>query len=141
MANNMYDHSDSFTIGYDKSHGDDIAMIQISRNNCGVLYHICSIVGQDADDFYDCIITPTKWKNETRKKIFVIGSTSQEDKIKEVAELKMVFITLVTKAFDAIADADEIIVVPKPDRTFGEGTIYELEFAARLKKKIVLYFC
>ena len=81
------------------------------------------------------------------QKTFIIGSISQEEQIKKLADKfnttmyvkhqpNKSFKQLVSEAFTNIEEADLIIAVKKPDGTFGEGTTYELEYARRLGKRI-----
>ena len=86
-------------------------------------------------------------------KAYIIGSLSQESQIKKFAKklssignnVKYVFSQpdkdfqdLVTECFDNIEWADIIYAVKKKDGTIGNGVTYELEYAKRLKKQIVL---
>lgn len=87
-----------------------------------------------------------------KKRIFIIGSLSQADKIAETAayyagdiydvryvrkEPEKTFEELVTQAFDNIEWADIVMVVCKDDGVIGNGTTYEVEYAKRLKKQII----
>ena len=99
------------------------------------------------------VFLPTPKDNDKRKKymneqkIFIVGSISQEEQIKKLADKfnttmyvkhqpNKSFKQLVSEAFTNIEEADLIIAVKKPDGTFGEGTTYELEYARRLGKRI-----
>ena len=96
----------------------------------------------------------SKSKNDTYdEKVFIIGSMQQEEKIKYVAEnieklqyaeVKYVkpqpskpFLKIVSEVFDNIEESDTIIVVKKPDGSVGYGVTYEVEYARRLRKKII----
>lgn len=83
--------------------------------------------------------------------IFVIGSLSREDFIRKVAkhyELSghnVMYVTkqphkrlsdLIREAYMKISYADLIIAVKKEDGSLGTGTLYEIEFAKFLGKKI-----
>lgn len=80
-------------------------------------------------------------------KLYVIGSLTREEKIKEIAdyyeslghEVKYVkkqpettFSELVEDCFDNIEWADQLIVIPKIDGSIGHGVTYEIAFARRI---------
>lgn len=81
---------------------------------------------------------------------FIIGSLSQESQIKEIAEILSHKInvsyvhkeegvnlaSLISNAFDNIDKADIIIALGKSNGDIGDGTLYELEYAKRMNKKI-----
>lgn len=86
-------------------------------------------------------------------KVYIIGSLSQESQIKKFAkklssignDVKYVFSQpdkdfqdLVTECFDYIEWADKIYAILKNDGSIGKGTAYEIEYAKRLKKQIIL---
>ena len=86
------------------------------------------------------------------KKAYIIGSLTQSSLIKKVAmdlpikySVRYVysqpdkdFQDLVKECYDNIEWADIIYVIKKKDGTIGNGVTYELEYAKRLKKQIVL---
>lgn len=86
-------------------------------------------------------------------RIFVIGSLSQEDEIEKTAQYyedlayivdhvrkqpDRTFSDLVDEAFRKISEADQIVVVPKKDGSFGEGVTYEIAFAKFIGKTITV---
>ena len=86
-------------------------------------------------------------------KVFVIGSVSQEDIIKNVAsdylssECEVRYVsrqpsvdreTLIWKAFTNIMWADLVVAVSKPDGSFGDGTKYEMIFAMFNAKTVII---
>lgn len=84
------------------------------------------------------------------KNIYIIGSLSQSDEIKTIADkLSKIsnveyvkpeskrFEECVSDCFDNIEWADDIYVLEKEDGTYGKGVTYELEYAKRLCKPIV----
>ena len=86
------------------------------------------------------------------KKIFVIGSLKHADVIEKYAEsLKKTYEVdyvkkehnkrlsfLIRQAFDKIEKADVIVAICKEDGTFGDGTCYEMEYARRVGKTIMM---
>lgn len=85
----------------------------------------------------------------TSPSIYIIGSLSQANQIKKVAdsikdadvryvhpEPDKTFNECVSTCFDNIEWADNIYAVLKPDGTIGQGVTYELEYAKRLNKEI-----
>lgn len=83
------------------------------------------------------------------KNIYIIGSLSQSNHIKQIAdnikdanvkyvrpETDKTFSECVSTCFDNIEWADSIYAVLKPDGTIGQGVTYELEYAKRLNKEI-----
>ena len=44
---------------------------------------------------------------------------------------------LIQRALRLIKDADVVMVVPKSDGTFGEGTLYEMAVAEMLEKTVI----
>ena len=86
------------------------------------------------------------------KKAYIIGSLTQSSLIKKFAmdlpikySVRYVysqpdkdFQDLVKECYDNIEWADIIYVIKKKDGTIGNGVTYELEYAKRLKKQIVL---
>lgn len=86
------------------------------------------------------------------KKIFIIGSLKHADVIEKYAEsLKKkyevdyvkkernkILSSLIRQAFDKIEKADIIVAVCKEDGTFGDGTCYEMEYARRVRKTIMM---
>ena len=104
------------------------------------------IAGQIEFD-HACLIT-----NNIPINIYIIGSLSQADFIKKLAEqlkkenshfnIKYVhkkkepIETIIHDCFDTIASSHHIIAVQKPDNSFGRGTLYEIEFAKRMGKPI-----
>lgn len=86
---------------------------------------------------------------DTPPSIYIIGSLSQANQIKKVAdsikdadvryvypESDKTFNECVSTCFDNIEWADSIYAVLKPDGTIGQGITYELEYAKRLNKEI-----
>ena len=89
-------------------------------------------------------------------KAYVIGSLTQSSLIKKFADQLLMdlpikygvryvysqpdkdFQDLVKECYDNIEWADIIYVIKKKDGTIGNGVTYELEYAKRLKKQIVL---
>ena len=86
-------------------------------------------------------------------RIFVIGSLSQEDEIEKTSQYyenlgyivdhvrkqpSKAFPDLVNEAFRKIYEADQIVVVPKKDGSFGEGVTYEITFAKFVGKPITI---
>lgn len=49
------------------------------------------------------------------------------------------FQSIIRAYFQYIDKSDLIIAFPKIDGTFGEGTIYEMEYARSLKKKVLIW--
>lgn len=45
----------------------------------------------------------------------------------------------VRQCFDNIEWADKIVIIPKLDGTFGEGTTYEMEYVKRLGKDFIVF--
>ena len=83
------------------------------------------------------------------KNIYIIGSLSQANQIKKVAdsikdadvryvhpESTKTFSECVSTCFDNVEWAESIYAVLKPDGTIGQGVTYELEYAKRLNKEI-----
>lgn len=88
------------------------------------------------------------------KRLFIIGSLSQENEIfnmykkidKEKHDVRYVkkqpeksFQALVHEAYANIEWADIVIVLCKPDGSIGKGTTYEIEFAMYMRK--VIHLC
>lgn len=87
----------------------------------------------------------------TSKNIVILGSCSQGetfDKMEQKYKLKghnvwrpikqpdRPFKELVQECFEAIKNADEVIAIPKPDGSFGQGTTYDICFAEFLGKDV-----
>lgn len=85
--------------------------------------------------------------------IYVIGSLTHDEQIKEVADYytslgndvdyvkkqpEVPFKKLVEDCFDKIEKADEVIVIPKDDGSIGEGVTYEITFAKRVGTKVTI---
>lgn len=86
--------------------------------------------------------------NDMQINIYIIGSLSQADTIKNLAKrlrkenfhFKIKYVhkkkkpieTIIHNCFDEIASSHHIVAVEKPDGSFGKGTLYEIEFAKRL---------
>lgn len=102
---------------------------------------------------YELSILKKKAQNQlctdTPPNIYIIGSLSQANQIKKVAdsikdadvryvqpEPAKTFSECVSTCFDNIEWADSIYAVLKPDGTIGQGVTYELEYAKRLNKEI-----
>ena len=102
---------------------------------------------------YELSILNKKAQNQlcadTPPSIYIIGSLSQANQIKKVAdsikdadvryvqpEPDKTFNECVSTCFDNIEWADSIYAVLKPDGTIGQGVTYELEYAKRLNKEI-----
>lgn len=92
-------------------------------------------------------------KNDSLK-IYVIGTLSREENIKEIAMYYMnkgYFVNFVQKdnnksyeekirnCYKNIRNADLIIAVPHKDNTLGIGTMYEIEYAKTLSKDIKVW--
>ena len=95
------------------------------------------------------------------QKVYIIGSMSRFEYIKDLAsrfeksatergvQLSIKYPTpidantkfgeAVRRCFDNIEEADKIIISPKLDGTFGEGTTYETEYAKRLGKNFIVF--
>ena len=87
------------------------------------------------------------------KNVYVIGSLSKGERIQEVAEMIKIngdfdvrYVRrqptktkelLIRECFSKIEKADVIVAVEKARSIFGDGTMYELEYARRCGKKIV----
>lgn len=87
------------------------------------------------------------------KKIYVIGSLSKDKRIREVAEMIKIngnfdveYVhrqptkakeLLIRECFSNIETADVVVAVEKTRNIFGDGTMYELEYARRCGKKII----
>ena len=48
-------------------------------------------------------------------------------------------IALITRAIELIHESDLVVVVPKPDGTYGDGTLYEWSLAKFWRKEIVIW--
>lgn len=86
--------------------------------------------------------------------IYIIGSLSQQDKIEKIGkclmnniygsvryvkkESDLSFNECISQCFDNIEWTDVVIVVKKEDGTIGDGVCYEMEYARRLNKEIVV---
>ena len=84
------------------------------------------------------------------KRIFIIGSLSQVNELKEIADVlrKDFDVTyvhprpndtidvIIHDAFDEIEKCNHVVALRKPDKSFGRGTLYEIEFAKRIHKPI-----
>ncbi len=46
----------------------------------------------------------------------------------------------IEKCFYYIEKADIVFAVSKPDYTFGDGVMYEMEYAKRIGEKVVVYY-
>ena len=88
------------------------------------------------------------------RKFFVIGSVSQETKIREVAnflknnikdsEIRYVhkeplksLEELIVQAYNNIDWCDVVVVVPKENGKVGSGTLYEKTYALRVGKQVM----
>lgn len=84
--------------------------------------------------------------------IYVIGSLSRDEKIKEIAEdyasfghhvdyvkkqPETPFSKLVEDCFDKIEKADLVLVAPRDDGSIGKGTTYEIVFARRVGTDVI----
>lgn len=88
-------------------------------------------------------------------KVFIIGSLSCEEEIKEVAKFfveemgyevdyvrkqpEKSLEMLIKEAFESISKADRVVAVKKPDGSYGEGTMYEMSFAEFIGKPITKF--
>lgn len=86
--------------------------------------------------------------------IYIIGSLSQQEKIEKIGKCLMnniygsvryvkkendlSFNECISQCYDNIEWADDVIVVKKEDGTIGDGVCYEMEYARRLNKEIVV---
>lgn len=86
--------------------------------------------------------------------IYIIGSLSQQEKIEKIGKCLMnnidgsvryvkkendlSFNECISQCYDNIEWADDVIVVKKENGTIGDGVCYEMEYARRLNKKIVV---
>ncbi len=93
------------------------------------------------------------WRKENEMfNIYVIGSLSRDEKIKEIAEdyasfghhvdyvkkqPETPFSKLVEDCFDKIEKADLVLVVPRDDGSIGKGTTYEIVFARRVGTDVI----
>lgn len=89
--------------------------------------------------------------------IYVIGSVSQEEDIKKVAdyfrnyfkdkggftveyvkkEPEKSLVTLILECFNKIQESDTVVAVKKPDGSYGTGTTYEICFAKFIGKEVI----
>lgn len=90
--------------------------------------------------------------NLYKDKLYIIGSLSQEEVIKSIAdyyigtgryrvryvkkEPQKSFKSLVQKCFLNVIWADRVIAVPKSDGTYGKGVTYEIVFAELSGKRV-----
>lgn len=88
------------------------------------------------------------------KKIYIIGSLTRHSIIRDMArfielngdfeveyvhrELKKIKETLISECFTKIEQADIIIAVKKRNNILGDGTLYEIEYACRCKKHVII---
>lgn len=87
------------------------------------------------------------------KNIFIIGSLSREERIKETAKFfrsigckvdhvrkqpDKSFEDLVWEAYQKIYEADLIVAIQKEEGGLGEGTIYEVAFARFIGKDVII---
>lgn len=85
--------------------------------------------------------------------IYVIGSLTRDEKIKEVAKYytslgnnveyvkkqpQLSYRKIVENCFNKIEKADEVVVVPKCDGTIGICVTYEIVFAKRVGTKVTI---
>lgn len=86
--------------------------------------------------------------------IYIIGSLSQQDKIEKIGkclmnniygsvryvkkESDLSFNECISQCFDNVEWTDVVIVVKKEDGTIGDGVCYEMEYARRLNKEILV---
>ena len=95
------------------------------------------------------------------QKVYIIGSMSRFEYIKDLAsrfeksavergvQLSIKYPTpidantkfgeAVRRCFDNIEEADKVVIIPKLDGTFGEGTTYEMEYVKRLGKDFIVF--
>lgn len=86
--------------------------------------------------------------------ILVIGSLSNQDKIKEVAQYytdkghnvshvyecpDMAFIDIVRNVFYQIQTCDRVVVIPKSNGTLGRGTLYEMAYAETAGTECIIW--
>ena len=92
------------------------------------------------------------WKRTDN--IYIIGSLSQQEKIEKLGKCLMnnidgsvryvkkendlSFNECISQCYDNIEWADDVIVVKKENGTIGDGVSYEMEYARRLNKKIIV---
>ena len=86
--------------------------------------------------------------------IYIIGSLSQQEKIEKIGkclinniagsvryvkkESDLSFNECISQCYNNIEWANVIIVIKKEDGTIGDGVSYEMEYARRLNKKIII---
>lgn len=91
---------------------------------------------------------------DIRDNIYIIGSLSQQDKIEKIGkclmnniygsvryvkkESDLSFNECISQCFDNVEWTDVVIVVKKEDGTIGDGVCYEMEYARRLNKEILV---
>lgn len=89
-----------------------------------------------------------------KQKVFIIGSVKQSTKIKNIADLlsglnnsEIRYVKkeplkemseLINQAYNNIEWSDIIVVVKKENGKIGDGTLYEMEYAKRIGKKIIV---
>ena len=87
-----------------------------------------------------------------RKKVYVIGSLCQEmaimnivNRISKTSDVRYVykksvknFSEIASENFANIEWADVVIAVPQFDGTFSSGTSYEIEYAKRIGKRVIV---
>lgn len=86
--------------------------------------------------------------------VVVLGSMKYPERVRDLAEAymrqgyKTIYVihmpeqekkTLIDHAFNLINWADIVAAVTKPDGSFGDGVLYELEYARRQRKTIELW--
>lgn len=107
-----------------------------------------------ANAFYGMIQEFKINSNDDSLKIYVIGTLSREENIKEIAMYYMnkgYFVNFVQKdnnksyeekirdCYKNIRSADLIIAVPHKDNILGIGTMYEIEYAKTLSKDVKVW--
>lgn len=85
--------------------------------------------------------------------VYIIGSVSQEDEIKQIAEyfkknegFSVIYVksqpdksieSLIFDCYKNISESDLVVAVPKKNGTFGIGVTYEIMFAKFIGKEVM----
>ena len=126
--------------------------IYFSKNKSGNIVRLSSDLSKSLNIDIDYDILHIIDENAAEN-IYIIGSLSQADEIKDIAnrlldfgniryvkpEPDKTFAKCVQTCFDNIEWANIIHVITKPDGSLGEGVTYEVEYAKRLCKTIHIH--